>query len=158
MSLTSCALASPPAAVRDLEDADRDAIERAIDHYTERLRSRMQKPWYKHLHRCTVVSALYSGEVRSKIIAGTYLLAYQVYRPWFGEVVVVDECLTLKVFDGPGVLSDCTGYLEALAGSLVGPSIVQVGTLLTAQDNALATRYERLGYHRALIGLTKDVP
>lgn len=116
----------------------------------------MRKGWYQHLDRALVVQAIYSGEVRSKIIAGTYLLAYQVYRPWFSGAACIDECLTLKVFDGPGVLSDCTGYLEALAGAVGGPAIVQVGTLLTVHDEALAVRYEGLGYHRALIGLTKE--
>lgn len=84
-----------------------------------------------------------------------YLVAYTVTVPWYANEPVLNELLVLRNRRG-GKFSDVTKFFEQEA-ERTGCSRISTGTLLAADNNLLASLYERQGYHSGAWQMCKEI-
>lgn len=90
------------------------------------------------------------------IVDERYLIAYEIGAPWYqDDVYFLNELLVLALIGG-GDFRSVTSFLEGRARE-AGCVDAIAGTALAPSDAALASLYEKHGFMRGAISLSKEI-
>ncbi len=88
---------------------------------------------------------LIDGEVPSVVLDDQLLLVYTVDSPWYGNKLMVQELLVLRIAEGNATLSVVDDFLMDIADQY-GAVGIEVGGALSDRPRVLSRAYRKLGY------------
>lgn len=134
--------------------AESEDISAALRTYHEKISSRGNKPWYKHVDLRRVLTSILGGDSMSALVDG-YLVVYDIGETWYSAHRILEEIMVIQIYTG-GRFSNVPKFLESKAKAH-GCAMVSVGTALARSDPALVKVYEKVGYQVAAVQLTKTI-
>jgi len=144
-------LSSVPA--RKLAPDDYPLVEAALNDLVRHLQAHGSKQLYQHLDVAATMESLPNMR-HAYIVAGSYLVVYDLIIPWFSRTVLLQELLVLRL-NRASTFDVVPDFLSAQAAE-AGASLILVGTMLAKSDRALASLYSRSGFVEAARVLSKE--
>lgn len=136
---------------RRLRDSDYHLVKAVLGRVVDRMKRHNTKPWFKYIVLEDALKFFFEHD-NAWIVDDAYLVVYNEFAPFYNESIkFIEEVIVLRLVRGHD-FSSVTSFLERRRVE-AGAVEVLVGTALSRTDEALASLYEKQGYHRSCITL-----